>query len=266
MDNENKEAKKTNIIKLNPDEIYGNDNSLADEFVPDEESNGTKRKRKRKKKAPENTVYIDPKVRIKRMRAARRKNGLCTYCGKPVDRDGALCAACLAKNAEQTKARTEMYLSAGVCPICGKNDIFPHEKSCKECKAKFSMRLDKRMDQFKVYQRERYRKFESMGLCSRCGKRPPEEGKKWCRQCLDRHNKKARNRREDVRARWATDLCCMRCGKPERVEGKKLCPDCYRAALAAAKKCAENRNPDFKKAWAESNMRMRAHYRKFPRN
>lgn len=221
-------------------------------------------KRKRRKKADH--VYISPRVRAKKLRLYRKENGICTYCGKPVDRDGVLCSKCLAKHSEYNSDRAEMYLSENICPVCGKHDVLPGEKSCKECKAKKLNRQERRMEYLCKYQRERYARFEAEGLCSRCGKRPPEEGKKWCRQCLDRHNKKAKSRRKDVRAQWATDLCCMRCGKPERVEGKKLCPDCYRIAVASMKKCAAKRDKDFNKTWKESNMKMRAHYRQRPNN
>ena len=222
---------------------------------------------KQKKKryvTPDKRSKYSP-TKSKAIRDRRRAKGLCTYCGKPVDRDGMLCTECLEKTKIYNAERREILIASGICPICGKNNIFPNEKSCPECKARSANNLAKSLEKRVDYNRSVYEKRKEAGLCPRCGKNKPKEGGKWCEECLAKKRRwYKRKARVDVRAEWKSELCCMRCGKPERVEGKELCPDCYRAALASIKKCAEKRDKDFNKTWRETNMKMRGRFRKLP--
>ena len=78
----------------------------------------------------ENLIYV------KRLREKRRMNGLCQRCGKPLDREGALCKKCLKEQNQYKKDTRDWLLDHKICPRCGKNDLFGDEKSCPECKAR----------------------------------------------------------------------------------------------------------------------------------
>lgn len=58
----------------------------------------------------------------------RKASNLCVRCGKPLDREGAVCTAC--KNSQTAYGR-ELYKklqAVGVCPRCGKNLLYGDEK------------------------------------------------------------------------------------------------------------------------------------------
>ena len=202
-------------------------------------------------------------IRLKKQRRERIEKKLCTYCGKPVDRDGVMCTACHDYMKKYLKERRETLLSLGLCPICGKHEIFPHERSCLECRAKIAIRQKKRSQ--KERSKKVYDERKEKGLCPRCGKEKPEEGHAWCKTCL---KKKQRYRnwkgKPNIRAERDAEMLCIGCGKPERVEGKKYCPDCYRLKLYAVKKMQEKRDENYNKSWKESNMKMRGRFRRYP--
>ena len=200
------------------------------------------------------------KAQIKRMN--RKKNGLCTNCGKPIDREGSICNKCLEEMSDYAKKRRELLISIGICPICGQNEIFKNERSCPECKAKLSIYNKKRIDHKREYARQIVAKRREQGLCARCGQRKPEEGYKMCSVCREKARKRNRLKgSHDKRAEWKSELKCVICGKDERVEGKLVCEDCYRVRLAAIKKCNENRKDGYNQTWKDTNMKMRARYR-----
>lgn len=202
-------------------------------------------------------------IRMKVLKRKRREQGLCTVCGKPLDRDGVQCKACLEKSNAYARERREMLLAVGLCPICGKHEIFPHEKSCLECKAKRA--ADGRYKKVEAYNRSVYAKRKEQGLCPRCGKNKPEEGYTWCRECLQKRSLYKRKKvKRNVRAEWDSELRCINCGSPDRVEGQKYCEDCYRVMVYTAKHMREKRNDNYKKSWNESNMRMRARFKRIP--
>ena len=201
-------------------------------------------------------------IRLKKQKIERRKEKLCTYCGKPVDRDGVMCTACHDYMKRYQKERKETLLSLGLCPICGKHEIFPNEKSCLECRAKIAGR--KRKADVKEQSKRIYDERKEKGLCPRCGNEKPEEGHKWCKTCLKKKQRyRLRKGKKNIRAERDAELLCIGCGKPERVEGKKYCPDCYRMKLDAVRKMQEKRGDSYKKSWSESNMRMRGRFRRY---
>lgn len=202
-------------------------------------------------------------TRQKQKREKRRKNNLCTYCGKPVDRDGILCSSCLSYAEEYNQSRKELLKSLGLCVRCGKNEIFEHENYCPECKARMA-EADSRRDRTarNEYERIRRERLKAEGICPDCGKNKPEEGYVTCRECLDqRRKRKLRKGKPNARAEWDAELRCVQCGKDERVPGKKVCEDCYRIRIDAIKKMNEKRSDDFNKVWKDSNMKMRGRFR-----
>lgn len=203
------------------------------------------------------------KQRLKR--AERRRNGLCTSCGKPVDRDGALCTACLeAKKQYNTESR-ERYISVGLCPICKKNEIFGIERSCRECRAKAS-EIDHKRTQQKIDRNRRvYNEQKALGHCPRCNKPKEDDGYSWCSDCRAKRRKWAnRKEKQYVKAERISQGLCPNCASPNLVPGKKLCYDCYRISLMAAKKAQENRKEGYNDTWKKTNMKMRGRFRRIP--
>ena len=176
----------------------------------------------------------------------RRKNKLCLWCGKPLDRDGALCTACARKSNERTKAYKDYYLRIGVCPVCRKRKVTPGYKSCYPCREKISLRKKKiYSDPIKKEQRlqarkEKRAKLVEEGICTNCGKNKAEKGFRTCPDC----RKKAKNYRKlyvtkyqlSDRALWVSQGRCERCGNDDLQEGTKLCKKCYAHSLAALEK------------------------------
>lgn len=221
---------------------------------------------KRSKKKGRRSYYSSAKER--RKRAKRRREKLCTYCGKPVDRNGRLCSSCLAEAEDYNQKRRDLLKSLGLCIRCGKYEIFEHEKYCPECKAKMAEADSKRdKDTKNKNEKERRNRLKAKGICPDCGKNKPEPGYITCRDCLDKRKKrKLRKGKPNVRAEWDAELRCVQCGNPNRVPGKKVCEDCYRTRIDAIKKMNDKRSDDFNKVWKESNMRMRGRFRAKPQS
>lgn len=66
---------------------------------------------------------------------ARIDRGLCSSCGKPLDREGAICEACRVRRKENNALRRARIKEAGLCPVCGKRPMF-EGKSCAICREK----------------------------------------------------------------------------------------------------------------------------------
>lgn len=69
----------------------------------------------------------------------RQASGLCIRCGKPMDRKGALCTSCLAKDREYYQQMKEYLEERGICTTCHKRKTDGH-KTCPECRAKANER------------------------------------------------------------------------------------------------------------------------------
>lgn len=182
-------------------------------------------------------VAISQAKRQKAIRIYRAEHGLCTNCGKPVDREGKLCTACLEKKKEESKQRREFYKSKGICPECGKYEIFPHESMCPECNAKRITREEKRSDYSKEYQKKLRDKRKAEGKCVECGKNPPEEeGGYLCSFCKEKRRKAAKRKpKKYIVANRVSDRLCARCDRPA-LPGLKLCEEHYRIQLESVAK------------------------------
>lgn len=166
-------------------------------------------------------------ARKKILRRKRAAEGLCTECGKPLDREGKLCEACREKVYNAQKQRREFYKSNGICPICGINIIFKHESACPECKAKQQTRAESNREYFrsriKAIREERVKN----GLCAMCGK-PTVNGKYRCPECEEKQRQYAKKRpKKYVKENWSTDGKCAICGGEPLVDGKRVCEKCY---------------------------------------
>lgn len=215
--------------------------------------------RKPEKSKEVRRMELNRSNRIKRKQ--RRKQGLCTTCGKPVDRDGVLCSECYKKASEDQKKRREVLLSLNLCPICGVNQIFPPEKSCPECKAKKAISRSERIDYYREWERKKVAERRAKGLCPYCGKRPPDEGYKMCAECREKARKKyAKKEKPYMRSEWVAERRCAICGKDELVPNKRVCWGCYATRLEAVKKSNANTDPAKRKEWGKMNARIRGKY------
>ena len=66
----------------------------------------------------------------------RLEKGLCTRCGKPLDRKGWTCISCLEKKRENSQKDREYYIKNHVCPRCRKEKLYGDETICIVCTGK----------------------------------------------------------------------------------------------------------------------------------
>lgn len=148
--------------------------------------------------------------------------------------------------------RREHYLSHGICPHCGRNDLQAGYKRCLECRMKDNEahRNKPITEERKAYQREYQREYnkklrekrKAAGICVRCGKRSTDSGHTNCVYC--RAQKAARQREYNRRnGRIPVELrgegFCSRCFKPSE---SRLCPECYEYLVGQAALMREKQN------------------------
>lgn len=188
------------------------------------------------KKKPKKMKPIPPSVKKKMLRKQRAAKGLCTECGKPLDREGKLCTACKDKVYENQKKRYEFYKSNGICPVCGVNDIFEHENICPECRAKRQTRSEENRERYRNYINALRAERVKNGLCAMCGK-PSVNGKYRCPECEEKLRRYEKNRpKKYVKENWSSDRRCAICGGEPLVEGKRVCEKCYLRLLNSIEK------------------------------
>lgn len=132
------------------------------------------------------------------------------------------------------KERREWYLSHGICPHCGRNDLQPGHKLCLECRMKDNERhkgkpITEETRQYRIEYKRRIRdERKASGICIRCGKRKTDGKHTHCAVC---RAKKAAEQREYNRRQGMIPIelrgegYCSRCFKP--IESGKLCAECY---------------------------------------
>ena len=131
------------------------------------------------------------------------------------------------------KERREWYLSHGICPHCGRNDLQKGYKLCLECRMKDNerqrkkVRTDEQRKKNADAQKRLVAKRKADGICVRCGKRKVDGKYTYCAVC---RAKKAAKQREYNRKQGMIPIelrgegYCSRCYKP--TDGK-LCAECY---------------------------------------
>lgn len=176
----------------------------------------------------------------------RKENNLCVWCGKPLDREGAICQACANKSKERSKERRDYLLKIGVCPVCGKRPITTGGyKSCVVCRTHASdreknLRTKEKSEHLSIYYKQKRTARESQGLCTVCGKNKAEPGFK---TCLDCRKKKRKYNHIYVtkytlsdRELWKGQGRCARCGSEDMHEASVLCEKCYQNSCKALEK------------------------------
>lgn len=173
----------------------------------------------------------------KRFIQKRKERVLCLKCGKPLDRDGLYCIDCRKYITEQNTLARHWYQEHGICPRCGKNELFGDEKVCIECNAKayeVTMRSRERLgkehynQQHNEWARNKHQKRIDEGICTRCGKRKADGGYKTCGICRakTRNYKRIKYGKPDRSERYKQGLCYF-CDSPIK-EGYKVCEKHYR--------------------------------------
>lgn len=189
----------------------------------------------------------------------RKANNLCTRCGKPLDRQGALCTACKDKYTAYSRDIYKKLQAVGICPRCGKNLLYGDEKSCIECRAKSAkatakMRtadVKKYNERQKAWRKARYEKDKENGICTRCRKRKADPGYSTCAFCRETM-RNARVKMPERTGRYEQGLCFF-CDNPVK-PGYKVCEmhyqqnvknaTCEKANLARQK--IKERSPQWK--------------------
>lgn len=182
----------------------------------------------------------------KELRAKRKEQGLCTRCGNKLE-DGnktTTCRKCKDYDKEYKNQSRIYFKNIGICPQCGKYELFNEEKMCLECKAaranssyKYSLKQSTK-DRHREYQKNVREYRIKNGLCTTCGKENDTDGHT-CSKC--RKSDKLRHRkRPDVkygekskREKWKELGLCSFCGD-EREDGYKVCNKCHERMINVA--------------------------------
>ena len=170
------------------------------------------------------------------------EHGLCVSCHKPTDTGKQYCSECAEKVKQRNRDRREFYLNAGICPICGRNDLVGEERVCEECKAKQAER-DKKRDKSKVYSytKERRKRLKAQGRCVICGAVLEQRGYTSCPSCREKRRKEYEETESVHREQRISKGLCYICGSPDLAEGQKLCVLCYKRAKKNASKIHSTR-------------------------
>lgn len=186
----------------------------------------------------------------------RKLNGLCTRCGKPLDRDGQYCKSCCENI--RIEARENRIFRAGLnlCTQCGKYAVPEGEKMCPECRAKNNnrrkMKSEKSKENFRIQQKRLYDQRSKDGICVRCGKREASPGKSRCGICLQKDAQMHRDLRarngDDLRRQWMEQGLCYHCGGEIEDKSMKSCDACRKKCAPKHQSCAGKN-----KAWIDDN-------------
>lgn len=166
----------------------------------------------------------------------RKEQGLCLKCGKALDREGIYCTECRKIINESQQQTRHWYQSHGICPRCGKNDLFGDEKVCPECNAKAYeniLRSRERLGkdycnaQHATWAKNEHHKRIEEGICTRCGKRKADAGYKTCGICRAkiRKYKRIKYGKPNRSERYNQGLCYF-CDNPIK-DGYKVCEKHY---------------------------------------
>lgn len=190
------------------------------------------------------------------------KRRTCPRCGKPVEDGYSYCEECREKNANEQRLRRAWYIEHGICPICGKNNLFGNEKSCIECKAKRANKYKK--DPMTAEKARRRRKYaKERGICIRCMKRNATEGFSTCEECrkvMRRKKMIARREQSLTRAERVSEGVCYVCGKNPVIKGKGVCESCRDKLSVNIKKAQQSDKRKTNDYWRKSMGTVFGHY------
>lgn len=139
------------------------------------------------------------------------------------------------------RERREHYLSHGICPRCGHNDLQAGYKLCLECRMKDLEYhrgrpiSDERRAKQALSNKLLVEKRKAAGICVRCGKRNTDSGHRNCVYCRVQKAAKQReyNRRNGrIPVELRGESFCSRCFKP--IDSGRLCLKCYEQLVEQA--------------------------------
>lgn len=179
---------------------------------------------------------------VKSLYKRRVEQGLCGKCGKPLDRNGSVCISCNEKHKKYTNESRKWFKEHGICPTCGKNELFGDENNCPECRAKKAEWMqkarekngDKISTQHNISQNKRYHELIDAGICPNCKKRQASNGMRMCDVCHAKllEQRRVRNGyyvRPKKSERHTLGLCAF-CKNPIK-PGYKVCETHYQKCL-----------------------------------
>lgn len=179
---------------------------------------------------------------VKSLYKRRVAQGLCGKCGKPLDRNGSVCVSCNEKHKKYTNESRKWFKEHGICPTCGKNELFGDENNCPECRAKKAEWMqkarekngDKISTQHNISQNKRYHELIDAGICPNCKKRQASNGMRMCDVCHAKllEQRRVRNGyyvRPKKSERHTLGLCAF-CNNPIK-PGYKVCETHYQKCL-----------------------------------
>lgn len=159
-----------------------------------------------------------------------KENNTCPQCNKPMDRKGFYCRECTDKKTIEIKKTRELRKELGLCPRCGKVELWGDEKVCLECSARDyenTMRTREKEHYNQVHREWSKRTHQEMiekGICTRCRKRKADYGFKTCGVCRDKTRK--RYIPQNTRQERVSKGLCFFCDNPTK-KGYKVCEKHY---------------------------------------
>ena len=203
-------------------------------------------------------MAISQKESKKRSIKQRLNKGLCTRCGKPLDRKGWTCISCLEKKREDNRKDREYYIKNHVCPRCRKEKLYGDETICISCTRKeyeYTMKSRERLgrDHYNKVHREwakvRYQQNVENGICNRCGKRKADGGYRTCGVCREKQREYKRIKYQEKvkvpRDERVKNGLCFFCDNPQK-DGYKVCEKHYQ--MNVEKSRAQKEKP-WKRSW-----------------
>lgn len=106
------------------------------------------------------------------------------------------------RHTKYVRESRRFFTSIGMCPRCGKNELFGDEKRCPECRAKSNKydyeryhKSSRRLEQKKLSANRLYHERKEQGICVKCGTRKADTNHVTCTWCRKKENAKAVERR-----------------------------------------------------------------------
>lgn len=169
-----------------------------------------------------------------------KENNTCPQCGKTMDRNGFYCRECADKKSIETQKIRAVRKELGLCPRCGKVELWGDETVCLECSARDyanTMRTRNREHYNQLHRewsKKTHQEMIEQGICTRCRKRKADCGRKTCGICREKDRiRRMKYQKPNRQDRYKKGLCFF-CDNPIK-EGCKVCEKHYQMNVNKAK-------------------------------
>jgi len=157
------------------------------------------------------SIYCNLKCKKKQIRKDRKKQGLCTACGKEkVVKEKTRCKKCQEKHTASGYKTKKARLDKGLCWKCGKNSVAEEITMCEVCNDKYNKRSV-----------SSYNKHINNNKCTSCGN-TNTNGKTRCNNCLKKHKEISKSRRDVL----IEGGLCIICKKTNKNKDRGYCDEC----------------------------------------